>query len=621
MAAVPLLVCAQEGPGPAASPGGSPLEPARSGLVAGPSGGPAGVAGVSNAVPDLAALSRHLVGHWTLDEQHGLRAVDASGKGNHGTLFNFPRNNSHWVSGRIRGGLNFNSSGISNNVVTVPDSAVLNFTNGLSFTLSVWVRSLGPQVSAAGILCKGFGMGGEQFGLDVFEGKFRFYTRPAQANPASAVISAVAPNGRWQHLTATFDRGAGRMSLYVDGQWAGAKAAPPTLLYSTHEVSIGCRKSSSFAGYDLGFKGLIDDVRIYDCALNAAEVEALHTAAGTWPLVLYHQPKGASRHVGERVEFAVAADGTGPIDFQWQKNGQDLPEATASALELGDLRFEDAGVYTVKLADANGTLTSTNAVLTMVPYFWQTRWFLLLGVPLLLLGVAGAVYLVETAKRRRAVARLEQAHAIDEERMRIARDMHDEIGSKLSRVAFLSDMARQTVPETSTARRQIDEVSEAARDIVQAVDEIVWAVNPRHDTLESLVQYIRSHTEEFFEMTTMELEFEQPPDLPACQLSAEVRHNLFCAVKEALNNVLKHAGATRVRLSFDLGEATFRIAVVDNGCGFDPQAVSAAGNGLFNIRERLKGIRGTWRFDTRPGGGTTVVLSVPLTPASQPEPA
>ena len=533
-------------------------------------------------------------------------------------MSNFPRHASQWVAGRVGGGLSFNTDGWSNDVVTVPDSASLNFTHGLRFTLAVWVKSRATQVEPAGILCKGTGGGGEQYGMDVYEGKFRFYTRPAKSNPSTAVSSAVVPSGRWQHLAATFDGQAHLMALYVDGQLAASQRAPDSLHYTTHEVSIGSRKSKEGALYDLPFKGIIDDVRVYDRALSTNEVRALYEAAGPWPAAFCEQPKGASRHVGEKVAFSSEADGTGALKYQWLKNGEEVHGATAARLELGNLRFEDAGVYTVQVTDANGTTSSANAVLTMVPYFWQSRWFLVLVVPLLLLGVAGTVYLVEKRKAQRAVERLEYAHAIDRERMRIARDMHDEIGSKLSRISLLSDMARQSVAEASTARKQIDEVSEAVRDIVQSVDEIVWAVNPRHDTLESLVNYIRGHAEEFFEMTTVELEFEESDEFPATQLSAETRHNLFCAVKEALNNVLKHAAATRVRMSFDLGESSFQITIADNGRGFDPETASTAGNGLFNIRERLKSAHGECSIESQPGSGTLVRFTVPVPETAQP---
>jgi signal transduction histidine kinase len=220
--------------------------------------------------------------------------------------------------------------------------------------------------------------------------------------------------------------------------------------------------------------------------------------------------------------------------------------------------------------------------------------------------------------------RLEEAHAIDKERMRIARDMHDEVGGKLSRISFLSDMARSGVSESSEAGRQIDEVSEAARDVIRTVDEIVWAVSPRNDSLESLSHYICRHAEEFFELTPVELELELPNEFPVQRLSAEVRHNLFCAVKEALNNALKHAAATKVRIAFVVGTSSFHVSVGDNGKGFrmnkmistllnDGNAGVPDGDGLLNMRERLDSVGGHCVLESQPGQGTRLVFSVPLT--------
>jgi signal transduction histidine kinase len=257
--------------------------------------------------------------------------------------------------------------------------------------------------------------------------------------------------------------------------------------------------------------------------------------------------------------------------------------------------------------------------------FWRTWWFLTLSG----IGVAGvlavAVRFVSVRQLRRRLQRLEQAHAIDKERMRIAQDMHDDVGGKLSRISFLSDMARRSVAETSEAGRQIDEVSEAARDVIRTVDEIVWAVSPRNDTLESLAHYIARHAEEFFELTPVELELELPPEFPSHRLSAEVRHNLFCAVKEALNNVLKHAAATRVRIAFGVSPSAFQVTVSDNGMGFrveelashdlsggNPGTAARRGDGLVNMRERMDSIAGRCVLESQPGHGTRVVLSVPI---------
>jgi signal transduction histidine kinase len=252
--------------------------------------------------------------------------------------------------------------------------------------------------------------------------------------------------------------------------------------------------------------------------------------------------------------------------------------------------------------------------------FWQTWWFLgMVGVATVGL-VGGGVRVVAVRNLHRRLRRLEEAHAIEKERMRIAQDMHDEIGGKLSRISFLSDMARHNVPDGSKAGHQIEEVSEAAREVIRTVDEIVWAVSPRNDTLESVVHYICRHAEEFFELTSVELELDLPRDFPACRLSAEVRHNLFCAVKEALNNVLKHAAASRVRIAFVVSDISFRIIVTDDGRGFSRNGESESGlatagrvgNGMLNMRERLQSVHGTFEIQSDPGKGTRVDFDLPL---------
>lgn len=247
--------------------------------------------------------------------------------------------------------------------------------------------------------------------------------------------------------------------------------------------------------------------------------------------------------------------------------------------------------------------------------FWRTWWFFSL-IGLTSAGMLGAgIRYVSLRNLKRKLRRLEEAHAIEKERMRIAQDMHDELGAKLSRISFLSDMVRRTVPETSEATRQMEEVSDASREVIRTVDEIVWAVSPRNDSLESLAHYICRHAEEFFEFTPIELELKLPDEFPARRLSADIRHNLFCAVKESLTNVLKHSQATRVQIEFAMRPAAFEVTVTDNGRGFAvavPASAGRTGNGLTNMHERLASINGHLAVNTQPGQGARLVFTVPL---------
>lgn len=323
-----------------------------------------------------------------------------------------------------------------------------------------------------------------------------------------------------------------------------------------------------------------------------------------------------------RVEFvytALSFAAPERIRFKHRLQGYDADWTEAGPSRLATYAKLAPGPYTFQVIACNNAGVWSAAVQSLhfriAAPFWKTWWFYSLA-GLTSAGMLGAsIRFVSVRKLKRKLRRLEEAHAIEKERMRIAQDMHDELGAKLSRISFLSDMVRRTVPETSEATRQMEEVSDASREVIRTVDEIVWAVSPRNDSLESLAHYISRHAEEFFEFTPIELELKLPDEFPARRLSADIRHNLFCAVKESLTNVLKHSKATRVQIEFGAHAAAFEVTVTDNGQGFSTAtAVPSArvGNGLPNMRERLASINGRLAIHSEPGKGTRLSFVVPL---------
>ena len=563
-----------------------------------------------------------LVAHWALDDTEGMTASDTASGECPGFLRGFPENLPQWVPGRLGGALRFNLDGLSNEVVLISDSPALNFTNHPAFSISCWVRPEAPQIPGCGILCKGYGAGGEQYALDTMNGRYRFHVRDAAGQTYDCFIGDIADK-RWHQLACVFDGAAGVMAMYYDGQSAGlSKPVPKTLLFTREPVSIGNRRHAAGSGYDLPFKGTIDDVRIYDLALTGAEVEALYTQAGVFSPVFYAMPQNVTEHERGDALFTAEVDGTGPLTLQWQKDGLNLPGKTTSLLKLMNLQGQDAGTYTLQVSDAHRLSASASAVLVVRLFYWHTWGFRVVAALVFIILVILAVHLRERTMAHRAVAEVERRHVLESERMRIARDMHDEIGGKLSRISFLSDIAGRNLPEASTARRQVDEVSAAAQDVIRTVDEIVWAINPRNDTAESLIHYLGRHAQEFFELTEVELELKLPTEWPAHALTAETRHSFYCAVREALNNVLKHSTATKVRMEFSLTSTALSVTIIDNGCGFDPVAANETppgvnarrqGFGLVNMRERLEGVHGRCEIQSQRGTGTRVTLTINLT--------
>ena len=278
-----------------------------------------------------------------------------------------------------------------------------------------------------------------------------------------------------------------------------------------------------------------------------------------------------------------------------------------------------AGNYHFRVIACNnsGLWNEAGAALAVVvtPFYWQTWWFRLLAITLFTAAVIAIVRYVSFRRLRARMLRLKQEAALHQERARIARDMHDEVGAKLTRLSILSEMFDDQVDLTPAAKAEVREISETARETILAFDEIVWAVNPRNDTLSDLTHYLCRHAENFFDGTSTECVFELPQTIPPLMLSTEVRHQVFLAAKEAMNNILKYAAASQVRIRLVVNPDNFELLIEDNGRGFDPAAVEprlGGGNGLNNLRERMQGIGGRFDLRTQPGHGTGVTFIVPV---------
>jgi signal transduction histidine kinase len=150
------------------------------------------------------------------------------------------------------------------------------------------------------------------------------------------------------------------------------------------------------------------------------------------------------------------------------------------------------------------------------------------------------------------------------------------------------------------------------------VADIVWAVNPQHDALDNFISYACTHAEDYLRLAHIHCRLDIPRNVPTIPLAAPVRHNLFLTLKEALNNIVKHASASEVTLRFTLTPKGLRLSVADNGCGFDPRSVLEVpekdhrGYGLFNMRRRMEDVGGTFHLQSQPGEGTRIELELNL---------
>jgi signal transduction histidine kinase len=205
----------------------------------------------------------------------------------------------------------------------------------------------------------------------------------------------------------------------------------------------------------------------------------------------------------------------------------------------------------------------------------------------------------------------ERQRSLENERSRIAQDLHDDLGANLTQIVFLSQRVEGSRQDSQEGDRWFRLIPATARRTIQSLDEIVWAINPRHDSLESLANYLSQFAQQHMTLARVRCVLDVPAIVPAMTLSAEVRHKLVLAAREALQNVATHAAATEARVTLQLDDEALVIVIADNGCGFEPSLVGGEGNGLPNMRRRLEDIGGRLEITSQPGQGATVRLVVP----------
>jgi signal transduction histidine kinase len=306
----------------------------------------------------------------------------------------------------------------------------------------------------------------------------------------------------------------------------------------------------------------------------------------------------------ERLRFRYRLKG---LNESWIEAGT-RRSATYPSIPAGEYAFQ----VMVCAANSGWSQPVSLAAITIQPRLWQRGWFQVLA-GLTILSLLGAVIrVVERRRYKRRLARLEMLHAVERERLRISQDMHDHVGAMLTQVSMASDLGQTDSHEQPLLKGHFGRIGDQARAAVRALDEIVWATNPKNDNLPRFAEYICRFCDECFEYSAIRCWQEVPTNLPNLPLRADVRHNVFSALKEAFNNVLKHSGATEVSLRLERLDSEVRLTVKDNGRGFVPGTTAVGEDGLGNMRARLAECGGRMELHSAPGQGTIVRLRFPL---------
>ena len=361
-------------------------------------------------------------------------------------------------------------------------------------------------------------------------------------------------------------------TLYLDGrelghgaEWRELFVFDLTQLLSPgpHVLAVNCFNGSFFAGMLLGMR------------IDLADGGSIEVKSDpSWRVV----PEGVKR---------------------WEKRTEAQPDWPAATIiaPLGGSPWWTAP-------------TAVNVMPSLQPikvHFWQTGWF-----QITLLSVCGLVILISLRLMAQLAFHRKERFLLQAERARIARDIHDDIGARMTQLVLHGEVAQNELTADPKMREQLGWICEEARGLLSTMDEILWAVNPQRDTLRDFAAYVCKYAEEFLEPTSIQCLFEVAPDISAAPFNLPLRRSLLMAIKETLNNAVKHSAATELRLRILWQGQRLIVVVQDNGRGFDPALVNTERHGLTNMSRRMGELGGSCLVTSQPGEGCRVEFSIPL---------
>jgi len=267
--------------------------------------------------------------------------------------------------------------------------------------------------------------------------------------------------------------------------------------------------------------------------------------------------------------------------------------------------------------------SASDVILLAAPPWWTLKRVLWMAGILGLVAVAGlgwaAVLHRQVAERTHELAieieerqYAERRREIEQERTRVAQDLHDELGATLTEVSMLSSLASTPTLPQENRERYLKQLTRTSRAVVSTLDEIVWAVNPKYDSVASLASYYSLFAQRFLNLAGIACRLRVAESFPEAPLDSRVRHGVFLAFKEALNNAVCHSGASEVRVEMAVESGVLKIVIADNGKGFEAREELPGSDGLSGMRTRMKKLGGRCDVASKPGEGTKVELILPL---------
>lgn len=325
-----------------------------------------------------------------------------------------------------------------------------------------------------------------------------------------------------------------------------------------------------------------------------------------------------------RFEFSFASPDlsqTKDVRFRHRLEGMDETWREASADRVAHYSQLPPGPYKFRVmvggSDGQWHESSQTIAFRVVPRIWEIRWVQVLASALLVGAIGAGIAWNQRRKLRLRLERMELQQSLEQERRRIARDLHDELGARLTSIALQGELAMRGERIPAAAKAEIGSLAVRVRQLINATDEVIWTTDPGNDSLPNLVEFLCDYIERFLTPAGIYYRLDVPPDLPPIPIQSQARHHFLLAVKETLNNAVRHSNAKMLMVQLKLEGNAMTLVISDNGIGFEVQHARPGGNGLVNIQNRMASVSGHADITSAPGKGTTTTLTMPLQAVSR----
>lgn len=484
---------------------------------------------------------------------------DLSGHQNHG----------EWHSIGIGAGI----SGISEHSMAFDGSASYirvppspSLTGCRSISIAAWfnTQSFPSSTGRSFIVSEWFPEKSASVGLVFFWDALSFYLTDGDVVSGVTMEQFLTKN-TWYHLAGVYDAEIGEICLYFNGMLRETRRMNINPFLSPGaDLYVGVQNFNSQISNR--FPGNLEDLRIYHRPLSGDEVRML-----------------TKNFVFPRSEAAFAR-----------------------------LEQLEAGRYILTPVDSSLHYAGARQIVQIAAGepFWKKPWFIGGSIAAAFLFSFGFAALYFHLRQQEQVYEFEKRQLLERERFRIARQMHDDIGSGLSAINLLTEIALNKSSNPQLAD-EIGRIAATAREVNGRIQDIIWTIGAQNDTLGGLLDHLQSVANELLAPAGILLERNVPSNLPAISLSGPQRRALFLTFKEAIHNVVKHSKATQVDLSFAFGNRQLFVRIQDNGLGFDPASAGGQGNGLVNMRRRMEEAGGQFDIHST-DSGTLVKFILPF---------